>query len=435
MEQRSFRDPAGTVVHTQGRVLRYVNPAGAADLAAFLNSAPPRNVVATAVLETQADGTTVLEHERIPFPSFPYEWTPAMLQSAALLTLDIAQQIVPRGLGLKDATPFNILWRGPEPVFVDILSFERRDPRDATWLPLAQFQRTFVLPLLSGYPLDRIFLAHREGLDRLPFRWDRTYLTESAIPNWLASRQDSSIYKKRLQDNPEKASYILDSLLTRQRRIIERLRPPTRKSVWTQYTGTSTHYSAEQAAAKRNFVEQALRDFSPKRVLDIGCNTGLFSAIAALGGASVVAIDADPEVVTATWNRARAEQLDILPLTVNIASPSPSTGWRNNECSSFLERAGGYFDCVFMLALVHHLLVTERIPLTQIIEQVAALTSDLAVIEFVAPDDEMFRRLTRGREALHVNDTRDAFEAALQTHFRTLRVLHFPTRSLYLVRK
>src|SRR5690349_129632 len=89
----------------------------------------------------------ILEHERIPFPSYPYEWAAPMLHAAGRLTLDLAASLAKEGMGLKDATPYNILFRGPQPVFVDLLSIERRDPRDAIWLPYAQFVRMFLSPL------------------------------------------------------------------------------------------------------------------------------------------------------------------------------------------------------------------------------------------------------------------------------------------------
>jgi len=109
------------------------------------------------------------EHERVPFPSYPYEWPAEMLHAAGILTLDLALKALDDGYGLKDASPYNVLFRGPRPVFVDVLSFERRDARDATWRAYAQFVRTFVLPLLAhrdlGWPLQQTLFGSRDGLD------------------------------------------------------------------------------------------------------------------------------------------------------------------------------------------------------------------------------------------------------------------------------
>jgi Methyltransferase domain len=457
--RRSFRDPAGSVVHSAGRVLRYVNARGAADLAAFRESliveqfTRDGKIVGTSCLEASSEkGVAVLEHERIPFPSYPYEWAPKMLRAAGLLTIDLAEALLSENMGLKDATPFNVLWRGPNPIFVDVLSFERRDPQDATWLPLAQFQRTFVLPLLANallsVPLNRTFLANREGLEPEDlFRWagsrlkgDRNYLTEVALPVWLGRRGKNrgAMYQKRRVESPEKAKYILASLFRRQRKLLSRTESPNgRSSVWSDYTDSSTHYSSAQVGAKNEFVEEVLRDFKPRRVLDIGCNTGHFSAMAARFGASVVAVDSDPEVINLAWERARTGNLDILPLAGNIANPSPATGWRNSECPSFLERASGAFDCVMMLAVVHHLLVTERVPLYEIVQLAAQLSTDLVILEFVGPKDPMFQRIARGRDDLHREDTVNAFEQTCHGVFDIVRSLILPEsqRSLYCLRK
>jgi SAM-dependent methyltransferase len=457
--RRSFRDPAGTVVHSAGRVLRYVNASGADDLAAFEESQTIRRfvedgkIVGTTRMEaSQEDETILLEHERIPFPSYPYEWAPEMLRAAGLLTLDLAEASLGENLGLKDATPFNILWRGPNPVFVDILSFERRDPKDATWLPLAQFHRTFVLPLMANalfsVALNRIFLTSREGLEPedlhqwagSSMRWNWGFFTEVALPVWLGGSRNAngSIYQKRTVDSPEKARFILESLFRRQRKQLMRLkaRKPAH-SAWADYTESSRHYSSLQVAAKNEFVEEALREFGPKRVLDIGCNTGHFSAMAARSGAGVVALDSDPAVVNLAWERARAGDLDILPLTVNVANPTPATGWRNGECTSFLDRATGAFDCVMMLAVVHHLLVTERIPLGEIVQLAAQLTTDLLILEFVSPEDPMFERITRGRGHLHREDSVQVFERSCQGIFDIVRSRLLPDshRTIYCLRK
>ena len=150
-----------------------------------------------------------------------------------------------------------------------------------------------------------------------------------------------------------------------------------------------------------------------------------------------MAIDSDPVVMGMLWRRARAEGLNVLPLVVNLTRPSPALGWRNEECPSFLDRARGQFDCVLMLALIHHLIVSERIPLADILDLAAELTTSLLVIEFVGPDDSMFRRIARGRDALHRDLNQAEFENACQKRFRIIRSQNLPgsKRSLYLLRK
>jgi 2-polyprenyl-3-methyl-5-hydroxy-6-metoxy-1,4-benzoquinol methylase len=472
----SFRDPAGSLFHYQGRILRVVNAIGAADLEAFLASAsgqklmaagtviPTRALEAAECRELLADpsvrelydargGQMILEHERIDFPSFPYEWNAEMLHAAGLLTLDLAQALLADGLGLKDGTPYNVLFRGPAPVFIDVLSFERRQAGDATWLPYAQFVRTFLLPLLAnrayGLGLDQILTTRRDGLEpEEVYRWSKLsqrlrppFFSLVSMPTWLGGKHkqdDHSIYQKKLLSDPEKARFILDHVLNGLRRTLVRLKPAEGKSsVWSDYMTTNNNYTTDHFAAKQHFVGEALAEFGSRSVLDVGCNTGHFSAIAARNGAKVVAVDYDPVVLGDVWRNARKEKLEILPLAVNLTRPSPGTGWRNQECASFLDRARGKFDAVLMLAVIHHMLVTERVPLADIIDLAAELTTNLLVIEFVAPDDSMFQRLTRGREELHKDLTPELFEALCGHHFETVRMQYVEgtKRRLYLLRK
>jgi SAM-dependent methyltransferase len=472
----SFRDPAGCLFSRDGRILRIVNAVGLSDLAAFLQSnaaakhlaagsvAGTRLLDAAEVAELRTDPAVdrlaeqfaaagIAEHERISFPSFPYEWPPEMLHAAGMLTIGLAEDMLADGLGLKDATPYNVLFRGTEPVFIDVLSFERRDPGDATWLPYAQFVRTFLLPLLAnrhfGLGLDQILTTRRDGLEPEEFyRWLKPlqkirppFLSLVSMPSWLGKRHnqdDQQIYQKRASQDPERARFVLQMLLRGLRRGLQRLEPAAGKqSVWSDYMVSNNNYTAEHFAAKQAFVRAAVEEFHPRRTIDVGCNTGHFSAIAARAGAEVVAVDYDPVVLGDVWRNARREKLNILPLAVNLTRPTPGMGWRNRENASFLDRARGHFDAVLMLAVIHHMLVTERVPLVEILDLAAELTTGILVIEFIAPEDSMFRRLTRGREKLHKDLTPAVFESVCARHFEIVRTQHLEgtSRWLYLLKR
>lgn len=471
----SLRDPGGRVCLVDNRVIRVVNSADISDLQVFLGSAAftefrkSKKLVGTQFLDAkattqiltnetvrlvyeQSPGATIVEHERVPFSSFPYEWPAEMLHAAGELTLDLAEKLLEDGLGLKDATPYNVLFHGSCPVFVDLLSFEARDSLDPTWLPLAQFVRTFLLPLLVskhfGVGLPQLLTTHRDGLEpEAVFALLSTiqkisppFLTLVSIPVYLAASQDlknTAIYGNRNVSSSGKAHFILGRVLRNLRRKLSALKPPTeRKSTWSDYMDKNK-YSPDYFPLKQSFVRDVMREYQPQTVLDVGCNTGHFSVIAATSGASVVAIDSDPQVVGAVWRQASTRQLDILPLVVNLARPTPSLGWRNAECPSFLERARGAFESVFMLGVIHHLLVSEGIPLTEIIALAAELTNDSLVIEFVAPADPMFRRIARGRDQLYSTLTKEFFEATCRTYFDIVKCarLDDTSRWLYLLRK
>jgi SAM-dependent methyltransferase len=440
-------------------VLRVVDETASAELAHFLSSRLAQTLlkegalVATEPVSPNAvrdcpAGATVYEHERIPFVAYPYEWPSEMLHAAGQLTLDIAERSVQDGFGLKDASPYNILFRGPNPVFVDVLSFERRKPDDSTWLPYAQFTRNFSLPLLASKHLGMspvsVFRTRRDGIrPREIYTWMGPFmrfrpgiLSSVTVPVWLSRFESERLYSPRSMPESQ-ARYVLKSLFRRLRKNLAKVEPRDCESQWSEYGNAPPSYTEQQLSTKRRFVQRALDRLRPSDVLDVGCNTGTFSLLAADQGASVVAIDADPVVVGRLWREARSRKVNILPLVVDIAWPSPALGWNNRENASFLDRARGSFDVVLMLALIHHLLVSERVPLEQIVSAAAELTRAHAIIEYVGPADPMFHRLARGRDHLHAGLDPAAFENVCRKHFEIVESEQLPAcdRILYLLRR
>ena len=231
-----------------------------------------RNVEGFDELARRHEIGAVFEHERVVFPSYPYEWPPEMLHAAGMLTLDLAQACLAEGYGLKDATPYNVLFRGSNPVFIDLLSFERRHPGDPVWKPHAQFCRTFLLPLLAyqywGVRPADVFTKRRDGLEPNEVyrfcgplqKFLPPFLTQVSIPTWLSRKggNEKSIYRDHLLQNHEQARFILESLFNRLRRALQRVQPkPGRSTVWSDYND-SCSYTGETFSAKEEFVNAAL---------------------------------------------------------------------------------------------------------------------------------------------------------------------------------
>jgi 2-polyprenyl-3-methyl-5-hydroxy-6-metoxy-1,4-benzoquinol methylase len=446
----SFRDPSGQLLVTDDRVLRVVSDDSQPYVKRFLNSSLSAKLIREHVLVATKHLTNgnvpvqllpenstsmVLEHELVPFASYPYEWPPEMLYAAGELTLDLMERLLPENFGLKDASPYNVLFHGPRPIFVDFLSIEERDPLDPTWRPYAQFARTFLRPLLAnkhfGLGLDQVFRVHRDGLQpdhvfrmcSLRQKFHPHFMTSVSVPAVLSRFKQTryeKIYQPRQARSKEEAHFILHRQLKGLRRKLDATKPDAhRRSEWAGYDEDQVD---SYIAAKKLFVEATLKRARPAKVLDIGCNRGLFSLLAARSGSSVVAIDQDPVVVGGLWRRAVDQNLDVLPLVVDITRPPEGMGWRNRETRGFLERALGAFDCVFMLAVIHHMLVTERIPLAEILQLAWELTKDRLVIEWIDPKDQMFHLLTRGNAHLYEYLSRDLFAASSSKYFSIERV-------------
>src|SRR5438477_218419 len=65
----------------------------------------------------------VLKHQRIPFVTYATEWPAPALKDAALLQANLNIELAGHGLACVDAHPWNILFDGPKPVFIDVGSF------------------------------------------------------------------------------------------------------------------------------------------------------------------------------------------------------------------------------------------------------------------------------------------------------------------------
>jgi SAM-dependent methyltransferase len=457
----TFRDPGGFVFTSAGRILRYVHPHAAEGFRELLDSdffhsaEADGKLVTSRTIEAAAnefgiaieDGSVVAEHRAVPFVNYPFEWTAEMLHAAGELTLQLAGGALEAGFEMKDATPFNVIFDGPTPVFVDMLSFEKLRQPEALWRAYAQFVRTFVYPLIafrsSGWAINEVFANHRDGLEtermmRILPGWRLGVppaLNEVALP-YLISKLFNLSYARRPARDRAEAVKMQRGQLRHAQKVLDRCKPLTPERPGGPYEAFDESYSADAYSRKLSIVKAGLTAYRPRHVLDVGCNSGDFSLLTAENGADVVAIDSDSNAVGRLWRRAAAAEAKVLPLVVNLASPSPATGWANNETISFLARARGRFDCVLMLALAHHLLVTERIPLARILDLAAKLTRELLIIEYVDPQDTQFKKIARGRDDLHRDFNRESFERQAGVNFQILGSDEVTsTRCIYLLRK
>lgn len=135
VDEASFRDPSGFVFLESGRIYRQINASYKDDYEHLMSSGLYDDLVGRYLLvnhkETKktADdksGYKVIEVEKIPFISYPYEWSFSQLKDAALLTLKIQMICMKYKMSLKDASAYNIQFLNGKPIFIDTLSFERR---------------------------------------------------------------------------------------------------------------------------------------------------------------------------------------------------------------------------------------------------------------------------------------------------------------------
>src|SRR3954464_13835685 len=279
LEPGSFRDPDSRVFTTDGRVLRLLSEQGLADWRELSSSGlvdelvGERRLVGTREVEEDAalreaihGGVAgVLEHDVIPFVSYPYEWTFSMLRDAALLQLGLLRRALDQGLILKDSTPYNVQFRGAEPVFIDVGSFEKQREGEP-WAGYRQFCMLFLYPLLlqawKDVPfqpwlrgsLDGISPQELRDLLSLRDRFRRGAFTHVVMHARLERR-----YEERdddAKDELRKAGFKRELILANIKgleRLIRRLDWEPGQSTWSDYA-LDTTYSSDDAERKARFI-------------------------------------------------------------------------------------------------------------------------------------------------------------------------------------
>ena len=388
----------------------------------------------------------VLRHERVPFVSYPYEWVFGMLRDAALLQLQLAREALEEGLVLKDATPYNVQWRGAEPVFIDVGSFERLREGEP-WSGYRQFCMQFLFPLMltayKGIPHQPWLRGRADGITAQECRSLMSFRDRFRRGTMAHVFLHARLERKRVDESRDikselkRAGFKTELIKANVRRLEKIVRglewnPPG--SSWSDY-GPNTSYVEEGADAKARFVREVVGTRSWGRVWDLGCNDGRFSRIAAANADHVLAVDSDVVVVERLYRALRHEKSrTILPLTMSLSDPSPPLGWRGAERVPLEER--GRPDLTLCLALVHHVAIADNVPLGDFVRWLAELGGAL-VVEFVGRDDPMVRALlARKAPGSNPDYERDHFERRLDEYFEIERAIELPpgTRKIYFAR-
>jgi SAM-dependent methyltransferase len=431
-EPSSFRDPAGFVFSRNGVVYRQVNRSYENQYRHLFRSGLHDNLVTRnwlipvhEVSEPPCEPDTALAVVRpnmIPFLSYPYEWTFTQLKDAALLTLDIQEQALRHAMTLKDATAFNIQFLNCRPVFIDTLSFEQVNQGPA-WPAYRQFCEHFLAPLSLMSSLDarmgRLLSLHHDGIPvelacrLLPARFflRLSRCLHLGVHAW-AQRKIRTSESRTYSASMRERFALVDSL----RSAVDGLKWTPEQRIWRDYYQDSESYSASAQDAKLINISRFLEQIKPGVVWDLGCNTGVYSRMAAAAGAKVVVgADYDHACVDLLYQQERSSGVSVIfPLLVDLANPSPGIGWHNYERSSFAAR--GPADLILALAVVHHWAFSANITFVMMRDFLRACGRQL-LIEFVPKDDPMVQRLLRNRTDCFPDYTRKHFEVIFSQRY------------------
>jgi hypothetical protein len=351
----SFRDPDGRVFEVDGNIVRGLSAEGQADWQAFVDSgllarlteagdlvdttaADPVALDTLRSVDPEGAWVAALRHERLPFVSYPYEWTFSMLKDAALLQLRVTRDALASEIALKDATPYNVQWQGARPVFIDVGSFARAREGEP-WLGYRQFCMLFLYPLLleayKGIPFQPWLRGSLEGIHPAEARSllrGRDSLRSGVLRHVALHaklERNHADGAKDVRRELREAGFdkrLIEANLKGLEKLVTSLDPPAGPTEWSEY-GATCSYSDEDTRAKEDFVRAAVLRRPRSLVWDLGANDGRYSRIAAEGSAYTIALDADRGVIDRLYRALREEGSNtILPLVGDVADPSPGLG-------------------------------------------------------------------------------------------------------------
>jgi hypothetical protein len=441
-ESSSFRDPSGFLFRQDGVLYRQVNQLYRQNYDQLMQSGLYEDLVRrrlliphqeAAIQSPQPDAAyKIIQPEPVAFISYPYEWSFGQLKDAALTTLKIQKRSLERGMSLKDASAYNIQFHRGRPLLIDTLSFEAY-PEGKPWVAYRQFCQHFLAPLaLMAYCDVRLSQLLRVYIDGAPLDLAarllprKTYLKLPLLMHLHLHAASQKRYAGKptagqLADSEKPAAArqmtrsgllgLIDSLESG----IRSLHWSPGGSEWNDYYDVH-NYSQAGLEAKEKLLADFLDRIKPSNVWDLGANTGKFSRIASKRNIPTIAFDIDPGAVEQNYRQCVAEKdTCMVPLLSDLTNPSPAIGWQNQERQSLLQR--GPAEAVLALALVHHLAISNNVPLDRVAEFFAQAGRWL-IIEFVPKSDSQVKKLLASREDIFPEYTREGFEAAFSRYFQ-----------------
>lgn len=444
----SFRDPDGFLYWEKNKLYRQINKSYFKEYE-FLKSLGLYQVLIDQKLLIEHteisfdDESRIIAPDLISFISYPYEWSFSQLKDAALLTLDVQKIALEFGMSLKDASVYNVQFKDGRPIFIDTLSFERYKEGEP-WIAYKQFCQHFLAPLaLMAYKDIRLNSLFKSYIDGVPLDLaakllpSSTYFQLSLLLHIHLHARAQKTYEDTTKKTISKRSLSLHQL----KGLIDSLRSgivgckwKAQGTEWVDYYQDDS-YTAVGLKDKQRLVDEFLRIVQPKTVWDLGGNDGFFSRLAAKISDQVICFDIDPACVENNYLQSiKNNETKILPLLLDLTNPAPAVGWANRERLSIEKR--GKPDCVLALALVHHLAISNNVPLDYIASYFASL-GQLLIIEFVPKSDKKVKKLLATRIDIFSEYSEIGFEKTFSKYFdiQSKEQVSDSKRVLYLMKK
>ncbi len=448
-------DPRGQLFMRPGIVLRGIRRGHEALCEKLLSESWLQALIAegllisTRISDEKIEGfALVLEHARIEPLTLPFEWPASMFRVAACAILELNIRLMEHGYCTVDGHPWNIVFDGTHPRFVDFTSIVPL-PADGRWAESLEFYRTCVSALRlmeKGYPT-----VARQLLREVRSGPDAALANAVMVNSKRSERLPAGLRgaRKMLELGSHLARKITKRFRTRgvaagtldQVRALlcelQTMDVAPGGEMWSGYydgrsdvgfyDGTRTSLDALRAhSPKHQIIDQLLDRLRPATVLDLACNRGPCSQLAALKGARVVGVDTDESALDAMFRDSVALGTGAVPLYVNAVTPAEAVGLRHRPFPSVAERLRS--ECVLCLALVHHLVFKQhRISFADVACILSDFSSKHVIVEFVPTEDRALSDFLKTRD----DEFRSRFDWYSLENFRAAMSEYFPSIEVF----
>ena len=402
----------------------------------------------------------VLEHPLLPLVSYPFEWTPNMYRDATVNILRLNLELLKAGYCTHDAHLWNVVFDGITPRFVDFTSIIKALPGNR-WRAKKQFNDFCLNPLLimeAGYPttarslMREIFYypdpAFVNKLLKIPvnpfYIFKQINATTYGYARQFAAKlsPDTKNIIKKFIGEAKKMSATLEKVngsdIVDVQKVLKKISALTlspKIAQWSEYYSGKNELpiydgnldvlnSIRNSTPKHLFISEVLQKIKPMTVLDMGCNRGLYSQIAALQGARVVGVDMDERALDDMYLDSKRLKTNALPLYINTVAPAEAIGFKEMPFPSVTKRLQS--ELVMCLALVHHLVFkTTKMSFAHIAKLFDTYSEKYLLVEFIPKEDIHIRDwYTEDFDWYHL----DNFKLALSEYFPKIEVFEsFPS--------
>ncbi|MAB48032.1 MAG: nodulation protein NoeA [Flavobacteriaceae bacterium] len=406
----SFRDPSGYVYIENNEVKRIINPIyfnqyNALSESGFFDKLFKNELLIPHQEVLNSEEKVIIKAEKIPFVTYPYEWSFNMYKEAALLTLKLQKYCLENGFSLKDASAFNVTFYKGKAIFIDTLSFDFY-VEDTPWRAYKQFITHFFGPLV---------LAHFHGADQLKLLSNfidgiPVKMISSMLPTRtkLSPLLYSNIHLLAKLEDKHNEDYKNESKVAKlskmgQLNIIESLYSYIKKlelkekSEWGNYYD-KTNYSDDAFVEKSSIINSWVKQIKPKNLIDVGGNDGTFVRKLDVTIDTALVGDIDNNAVDFNYKTMKHNREKfMLPFLLDVLNPSPAIGLNNKERDAFINRIKDFApDITLALAVIHHISLTGNVPFDRSAEFFTGFSKYL-IIEFPKRNDSWVQRLLNNK--------------------------------------